>query len=74
MGFFDDIFNEDMIWVVLLLILVFLLPQKRSQPIFKNKSQIQSKDECINQPNTICSKDIICRNTRGERERRRLVY
>lgn len=65
MGFFDDIFNEDIIWVVLLLLLVFILPQKRSEPIFKNK---------CNKEELECSKDIIYRNTRGKRERRRLVY
>lgn len=66
MGFFDDIFNEDIIWVVLLLLLVFILPQRRSEPIFKSKC---NKEEDIQ-----CSKDIIYRNTRGQRERRRLVY
>ncbi|MGI5998405.1 MAG: hypothetical protein ACOX89_07050 [Lutispora sp.] len=65
MGFLDDLLNDDMIWVVLLLVLVFVLPQKCSEPIIKNKA-------C--EEDLKCNKDIIYRNTRGKRERRRLVY
>lgn len=65
MGLFDDIFNEDIIWVVLLLLLVFVLPQRCTEPIFKNKG----KEENIE-----CKKDIIYRRTRDQKERRRLVY
>lgn len=66
MGFFDDIFNEDIMWVVLLLLLVFVLPQRCAEPIFKNKDKKEENSEC--------KKDIIYRRTRGQRERRRLVY
>ena len=70
MGFFDDIFNEDIIWVVLLLFLVFVLPQRCAEPIFKNKDKSKDKKE----ENIECKKDIIYRSTRGQREHRRLVY
>lgn len=70
MGFFDDIFNEDIIWVVILLLLVFILPQKRCEPIFKN----ECKDECSKQQNAKYREDIIYRSQRGQRERRRLIY
>lgn len=67
MGFFDDLLNDDIIWVVLLLLLVFLLPHKCSEPIIKNKA-------CDCEEQFECNKDIIYRSTRGKRERRRLVY
>lgn len=66
MGFFDDLFNDDIIWVVLLLLLVCVFPQKCSEPIIKKK-------ECCEEDCQF-NKDIIYRNTRGKRERRRLVY
>jgi len=70
MGFFDDFFNEDIIWVVLLLLLVFILPQKRCEPVFKGKCE----DKCEKEQDIQHHKDIIYRNTRAGRERRRLVY
>ena len=45
MGFFDDFFNEDIIWVVLLLFLVFILPQKRCEPVFKGKCEDKCEKE-----------------------------
>jgi len=67
MGFFDDLFNDDIIWIVLLLLLVFVLPQKCSEPVIKNKT-------CDCEEHFECNNDIIYRSTRGKRERRRLVY
>jgi len=73
MGFFDDLLNDDIIWVVLLLLLVFVLPQKCCEPILKNKAcDCEEQFEC--NKDVICNKDIIYRSTRGKRERRRLVY
>ncbi|SHI45353.1 hypothetical protein [Lutispora thermophila] len=66
MGFLDDLLNDDIIWVVLLLLLVFVFPQRCSEPIIKKKDC--GVEDCQ------CNESIIYRSTRGKRERRRLVY
>jgi len=66
MGFLDDLLNDDIIWVALLLFLVFVLPQKSSQPIIN--------DKCCFEEHLKYDKDIIYRRDRGKKERRQLVY
>ncbi|MCQ1530011.1 hypothetical protein [Lutispora saccharofermentans] len=76
MSFFDEIFNKDIIWILLLLFLVCILPQRCSEPIIKNKGLKEESDQC-GKEDIECgkdSKDIIYRKAKSQKERRRLVY
>lgn len=66
MGFLDDLFDDDIIWIVLLLFLVFVLPQRNCQPVLN--------DKCCPEEHLKLDRDIIYRRTRGKKERRQLIY